>query len=369
MRIGEMLIEQRKLRSPDLTRALEEHIRTGRRVVSVLIAHGAIDFDTGSRALGEQKRCPALLEKHLAGRDHKLAALLPAELGRSAQALPVGRASNGTLIVAARDPSTALHAQIAQATRGQVTLVIAPAARLDELILDAYGPAAEEEFDIDLDSRSNLPPAPKAAPALPPLPDMDALDPESVRLALTDLDDIRVTKDPAASGQFIAQTRAPTLPPAAPKLSTTLEAIDAAATREAATDVAMAFLAGSWKSAVILAIRGGNAIGYRAHGAAIGSVETLVIPLDAQTTVKNAIETKRSSIRLYSSPPQQLLGKRLDSSSLAAAPVVVGSQAVAVIVVGPPMQTLGETERWIGELGRLAQGLGRAYERIAGDRR
>ena len=366
MRIGEMLIEQRKLRSPDLTRALEEHIRTGKRVVSLLIEHGTIDFDTGSRALGEQRRCPAALEKHVLGRDRKLASLLSGDVAHGSQVLPIGRASSGTLIVAARDPSPALHAQIAQLTKSQVTLVIAPAARLGELIVETYGPAAEDEFEVDLESRNNLPPAP---PLLPPLPDMDALDPESVRLALTDLDDERVTKDPAASGQFIAQTRAPTLPPAPPKLSVTLDAIDAATTRDAATDAAMAFVAGSWGAAVILAIRGGSAIGYRGHGGAIGAVETIAIPLDAATTVKNAIETKRTSIRLYTSAPQLLLTKRLGTSSLAAAPVVVGSQPVAVIVVGEPVQTLGATERWIGDLGRLAQALGRAYERVVGDRR
>ena len=39
---------------------------------------------------------------------------------------------------------------------------------------------------------------------------MDALDPDSVRLALTDLDDVRVDKDHTQSGQF-ALPRAQTL--------------------------------------------------------------------------------------------------------------------------------------------------------------
>ena len=45
---------------------------------------------------------------------------------------------------------------------------------------------------------------------------------------------------------------------------------------------------------------------------------------------------------------------------------MVGSQTVAAIIVGEPVHGLGDTERWIAELGRLAAMLGQAYERIAG---
>jgi len=49
--------------------------------------------------------------------------------------------------------------------------------------------------------------------------------------------------------------------------------------------------------------------------------------------------------------------------------VIVGGQVVAVIAVGDPIYgTLGDTERSIAELGRLAQLLGSAWERVLGAR-
>jgi len=146
MPIGELLIEQRKLSASDLERALDRQRREGKRLVSLLIASGALDFDTGSRALGAQRGVPALLEKHLASRDAKLARLIPAESGRAWGALPVGRASNGSLIVAARDPSALLKSQVVEVTRMTVTIVIAPATRLEELIAKEYGSAPVGEL-------------------------------------------------------------------------------------------------------------------------------------------------------------------------------------------------------------------------------
>src|SRR5687767_6791660 len=140
MRIGELLVEQRKLRQSELTRALADKT-ADKRICSFLIAKGLVDFDDAARALGEQRRVPCALAKHLAGRDPALAKLIPAELGRSAWALPIGRASNGQLIVCVRDPGPALLAQLERATKSKVTMVITPAARLEHLVLESYGDA------------------------------------------------------------------------------------------------------------------------------------------------------------------------------------------------------------------------------------
>jgi hypothetical protein len=90
MRIGELLVEQRKLRQSDLTRALAE-ATPGKRLCSILIKRGLVDYDDAARALGEQRGVPCALAKHLAGRDPKLASLIPGELGRSSFALPSKR--------------------------------------------------------------------------------------------------------------------------------------------------------------------------------------------------------------------------------------------------------------------------------------
>jgi len=223
MRIGELLVEQRKLRQSELARALTEK-PADKRLVSFLIARGLVDFDDASRALGEQKGVPSALTKHLAGRDPELANLIPAELGRASCALPIGRTSQGAVIVCVRDPAPAVLTQLRRATGAEIIMVIAPANRLEHLVLSSYGAAPSDELDIDFDTTGMgdnpvaHPPsvaraAAKAASMPPPQLDLDALDPASVRLALTDLDDVRVDRDPTQSGQMPKFINAPTPPP------------------------------------------------------------------------------------------------------------------------------------------------------------
>jgi hypothetical protein len=207
MRIGERLLEQGILRQSDLARAIDEQKRVGCRLCSLLIASGAIEFDDAARALADHRGVPCALAKHLANRDPELATLIPAELGRASCALPIGRTSNGTLIVAVRDPARALLETLRQTTRMEVTMVVAPATRLEHLIAASYGASPEDEFDVDMSSSVELrpppPPPPRRPPPPPPQPpepDLSMLDTDSVRLALSDLDDARVSKDPTQSG-------------------------------------------------------------------------------------------------------------------------------------------------------------------------
>jgi hypothetical protein len=416
MRIGELLLGQKKVRQSELARCVEEKAsQPGRRLVSLLIRSGALEFDDGSRALGEQHGMPCVLAKHLAGRDPELTKLIPNELARALCALPIGR-TKGALIVCVRDPGAQLKSQLETTVHGEVMLVISPAMRLEGLISDVYGPAPADEFDVSVDSQLELPPAPKPFAKLPPIPDMSSLDPESVRLALTDLDDARVTKDIAphkisaammsvlppsptlpppmhtptlppptlpppppppsvmAPGTLPPATRAastprPTLPPPPPTMAATSEALELAATRDDATEAVMRFVAGTWVSGAVLAIREDAAIGYRGHGDGLGKIETLIVPLLSPSTVQRAIETKRTSIQGADSKPQAELARRLGTTEPCAAPILVRGQVIAVIVVGNTIHgALGDTERSIAELGRLARMLGTAWERVLGTR-
>src|SRR5262245_44619972 len=125
MRIGELLVEQRKLSPSDLTRALAEH-PNDTRLCSFLITRGLVELDDATRALGAQQRVACALAKHLAGRDPELAKLIPIELGRSSCVLPIGRTSKGSVIVCVRDPSSAVMTALTQAIPGDVMMVIAP---------------------------------------------------------------------------------------------------------------------------------------------------------------------------------------------------------------------------------------------------
>lgn len=341
MRIGELLLEARKLRRTELDRALAE-VGPGKRLASFLIAKGFVEFDDAARALGEQKGVPCALAKHLAGRDPKLATLIPAELGRAACALPIGRTSGGALIVCARDPAPALLQRLHEATKSDILLVIAPAQRLEHLVETSYGAAPVDEFDIDFSSSVEVTPPPRSTPpSMPPPPDMDALDPDSVRLALTDLDDARVDKDFTQSGQFTIP-RAPTMPGRV-TLDVVKSALDRCSARDAATDAVVGFIAGTWSAGLVLAVRDGSAVGVRGHNVRLP--ETVRVPYGPLATLARAL---RPALANAAAPE--------------VAPVLVKGTPVAAIAVGEP---LGDADEASAQLGRLSELLGKTYERLA----
>lgn len=388
MRIGELLVEQRKLRQSELTRALADK-PADKRLCSFLITKGLVDFDDAARALGEQRRVPCALAKHLAGRDPELAKLIPAELGRSAWVLPIGRASNGHVIVCVRDPAPALLAQLQRATKSDVTMVVTPASRLESLVRESYGDAPVDEFDVDFSSNVDDNPIAPAPPVMPPpLPDMAALDPESIRLSLTDLDDDRVEKDPTQSGQIpIPGRTGSTLPPAnvpaaAPaatfKRARTDPAatrpmsvemmkigLEHAATREAATDLVLAYVATRWQTGLVLAIRDRNAIGYRGHN--VIAPESISLPLGAPSTLQHAVDSRFVSVQAPQGPTQDQLVRALEGPGHpAAAPVMVNGQPAAVLVVGDTLDSAEDFQIAAADLAMLAEALGGAYQRILG---
>lgn len=369
MRIGELLVEQRKLRQSDLTRALAEK-PADRRLCSYLITKGLVDFDDAARALGQLKGVPCALGKHLAGRDPALAVLLPAEIGRTSVALPIGRSSRGDVVVCVRDPAPALHTALQTAIGHQVTMVIAPATRLEHLVQEAYGDSPVEEFDVDFSStvESNpMTPTPR-----PPLADMDALDPDSIRLSLTDLDDARVDKDPTQSGQIpIVQPRSATIPPAGRtsphakatkpmSLDSMRVGLEHATSRETATDLVLAYVATRWHTGLVFVIRDNAAIGYRGHR--VIAPDAISLSLTSPSTVQAAIESRFVSAQAPTGVAQDTLSRALSGPSRpAAAPVIVGGKPVAVLAVGDAVD--GDLNA-AADLAMLAEALGGAYARL-----
>jgi len=324
-------------------------------------------------------------------------------------------------------------------------MVIAPSNRLEHLVAEAYGTASAEEFDIDFDIGADPPPTSRAirgpmptppqplpriepptsswhgeTPApLPPLPDMDALDPETFRLALTDLDDVRVTKDPAQSGQIpkvggtlppsnkpittppqnvlsalaagsnlsVSSRSAQTSPPmnrasepqlgpaeekptrkeVPPKRPLTFEMIQdgllKVSTREAATDLVLSYVASRWVAGIVLAIRDKAAIGYRAHG--VTSPESVTVSLGSPSTVQRAVQTRFLSIEAPSGVGQSALAHALNGPRApAAAPIIVLGQPVAVLAVADPIEGPEARDIAAVDLAMLAEALGTAYTRI-----
>jgi hypothetical protein len=295
------------------------------------------------------------LGKHLANRDTALAGLISSDFGRASGALPIGRTSGGALIVAARDPAPSLRAALERLV-GSVTLVIAPASRLELLIKASYGRAATEEFDIDVDSQVDLP------PLVPPMPDFDMLDPDSMRLALSPLDDERVAKDPTQSGLLnIGVMSGRALPTAAPTIGAIRLALEHAATRDAASDLAMSFIAGRWRSGAIVAIREEHAVGFRGHG--IADLAELRLPLKLASTIQRAIQTKKIATSSPASPAQDQLVRVMKANAIIAAPIAVADEVVAAVAAGDSIHGAADSNA-ATELGQLAQALGNAYARI-----
>jgi hypothetical protein len=156
------------------------------------------------------------------------------------------------------------------------------------------------------------------------------------------------------------------LPPPPRPFDETKASLEAAATREAATDAAMPFLVDRFETVLVLAIRGRSAIGYRGHGVPIGDVGTISISLDESSTVQRALDVRRTSILAGASATQDELARRMNTPTPSAAPVLVGGTAIAVIVVGDPIHGFGETERSLLDLNRVTSALADAYGRIAG---
>lgn len=359
MRIGELLQAKGLVRASDLQAALDEQARAPQhRICSLLISRGALEFDDASRLLGEQRGYPCALAKHLVNRDVEAADLLLADFGRASHVLPIGRTSGGALIVAARDPNPALRGSLERLLKTDITLVIAPATRLEHLIAASYGAPDLAEFDIDLDSAVDL-------PAMPPPPNVDLLDPDSVRLALSNLDDARVSKDPSQSGLLnlggLSGMSGAFKLPTGPTIDATRLALDHVATRDAASDLAMSFIAGRWRSGAIVIVRDENAIGYRGHG--IADLQELHLPLRLPSTIARAIQTGKLAQTSQPSPAQDQLLRVFHAAAVNVAPVFVGDDLVAALATGDSVLGASDTAA-ASDLVTLARALGDAYDRI-----
>jgi GAF domain-containing protein len=139
--------------------------------------------------------------------------------------------------------------------------------------------------------------------------------------------------------------------------------LEHATTREAATDLVLAYVATRWRSGLVLAIRDKSAIGYRGHG--VSMPELVSVPLSIASTVQRAVQAKTATAEAPVSAAQDALVRALDGpGSTAAAPVLVGGTPVAVIAVGDPIDEETPPEEVVADLGLLADALGTAYQRI-----
>ncbi|MGE0546233.1 MAG: hypothetical protein AB7O24_12315 [Kofleriaceae bacterium] len=205
-RIGEILLARGFVTQAQLDTALADQ-RPGQRLCSLLIQRGQLDKDHAAQALGEQHGVAAVTSRHLEGRDRQLANRLPAALGRTRAMLPIGKASDGSLIVCVRDPSDKIRAELWRALPDErIVLAVAAACVIEGLVGLVYATIDNDdpvsEFDVDLSTGVE-----SAVPAVtgnvtgtgePPAPNLS-------EFTLVELDDLRVAKDHTQSGQQSGQ--------------------------------------------------------------------------------------------------------------------------------------------------------------------
>ncbi|MGE0870689.1 MAG: hypothetical protein AB7P03_19140 [Kofleriaceae bacterium] len=200
-RIGEILLARGFVDRAHLEQALADQ-RPGQRLCSLLIARGQLDKDHAAQALGEQHGVAAVTSRHLEGRDRQLANRLPAALGRTRAMLPIGKASDGSLIVCVRDPSDNIRTELWRALpEERIVLAVAAACVIEGLVGLVYatldGDDAVAEFDVDLSTGVESP-----VPTTAIAPGSEPSGPNLSELALVELDDLRVAKDHTQSGQL-----------------------------------------------------------------------------------------------------------------------------------------------------------------------
>ncbi len=335
MRIGEILLHHKWVEWEPFALAITDHAASGKRFVSYLVARGEVDFDDASRALAEQHGVSAALRRHLERRDEAAAKLIPAIVARRLVAVPLGRVSNGTLVICVRDPSDEVLAELAREVEGEIALAVAPATYVERIVRVAYPPGASGEFDIPLE-------VDEPEHVLEP----DAEDDADIDLPI----DIEMPpekparpKSKALPVQFKAKPKG-TATPARDSLDATIAALKDIDELPWMLDVVMEYVAKRWQSSLLVELRERRAVGVRGHGAKLkpAAIKTFVIDLDEPSVVASARNERRiieSEPDLESEPSENdaAISTALGAYAVVAAPITRGDTVAYVLAVGDPV--------------------------------
>ena len=347
MPIGEILLVREALDPWVLSQAIQDQPASRMRLVSLLISRALIDSDDGSLALSVQFQYPGAMERHLERRDPTMVDVLSADVARRWVVLPIGRSRRGGLVIVARDPSPILVASLEHMTRQEVELAVSPAVHLERLVRSIYG-------EIEPDT---------AVPAAMPVASPRGTSISDLSL---DTDEIRTARPRTVSRSMLDAS--PDLPKRNPpsitkELDGTLEQIDRAINRASAEQHAMVFASRRWHASLLVTASDGVLLGRRGHGAKLGSVDSIILPIDAPSILQVAYGTGAATSMVPDSGVQRRLSELLGNARApSAAPILVRGQPVAVIAVGDT--ATHELRNPLAKLAALADALGAAYERL-----
>ena len=168
--LGQLLVDGRILTTEQLQRALEAKSSTGQRLGEIVVQLGFTTERAIAGALAEQYELE-YVDLDIVQLDKRAIALLPEELARRYEALPLSILEDGTPVLAVTDPTNLATAddlrfalgsnfRVAVAERGQIELAIARAYRRSLQLITEEGQddAPEEERINDIRSLASSTP-------------------------------------------------------------------------------------------------------------------------------------------------------------------------------------------------------------------
>jgi hypothetical protein len=182
--LGTLIFRAGLLPAETIENALEEGVKTGRRLGEILIERGLLQEEDLTRLLAGQKGLSfvSLREEQI---DPEATRMLSEDQARLFTALPI-RFEEGTLVVVVADPTNdVLSRNIREALGQEPRFVVAPRSELNDVIGEAYNgtlqtfvpPAEPDPAPLRVDT-SIQPPEPVEAQAEPELPDAYKPDPD-----------------------------------------------------------------------------------------------------------------------------------------------------------------------------------------------
>jgi hypothetical protein len=121
--LGAVLLRSKRLTPEQLDQALAEQISSGRRLGEVLVERGLLFPQDIAKALAIQFGIE-YVDINIVSVDLSAASRLPAEIGQRCCAIGVRALTDGTLLVAVADPTSAAIKEVESAVTGPVAFAV-----------------------------------------------------------------------------------------------------------------------------------------------------------------------------------------------------------------------------------------------------
>ena len=175
--LGTLIFRAGLLPAETIENALEEGVKTGRRLGEILVERGLIKEEDLTRLLAGQKGLPFVSVRERAV-DPEAARLLAEDQARLFTALPIGF-EDGVPVVALADPTNeVLNRNIREALGQEARFVVAARSELNDVITEIFSGAFQAPPPLTVDT--SVPPAEpepvhEAPAAVKPEPELDAV--------------------------------------------------------------------------------------------------------------------------------------------------------------------------------------------------